>query len=79
MKVNTVTEAKAQLSALIERVLKGEEIIIARAGKPVAVLVPFEAGKRPRTPGRWKGEVQIADDFDTLPPDIAEAFGMETP
>ncbi len=77
MKVNTVTEAKAQLSALIERVLKGEEVVIARNGKPVAVLVAFTEGRRPRTPGQWKGQVTMADDFDSLPPDVADAFGME--
>ena len=77
MIVNTVTEAKAQLSALIERVLRGEEVIISRAGKPVAVLSPYKPSHQPRRPGRLKGKIRIAPDFDELPSDIAEALGME--
>ena len=76
MIVNTVTEAKAQLSALLDRVSRGEEVIIARAGKPVAVLRPYEPDRRVRTPGRLRGQIRIADDFDELPPDIAEAMGV---
>lgn len=48
MTVTNISEAKAQLSALIERVLAGEEIVIGKAGKPVAKLVPFERPSRPR-------------------------------
>ena len=76
MIVNTVSEAKAQLSALIQRVLEGEEVIIARAGKPVVVLVPFAARADRRQPGALAGQVVIGDDFDELPADIAAAFGM---
>jgi prevent-host-death family protein len=78
MVVNTVTEAKAQLSALLDRVTAGEEVIISRAGKPIAALVPYEAARRPRKPGRLRGKIHIADDFDELPPEIAEAFGIDT-
>ena len=76
MIVNTITEAKAQLSALIERVLQGEEVLISRAGKPVAVLSPYNPSHRPRRPGRLKGKIHIASDFDELPLDIARAMGM---
>ncbi len=79
MIVNTVTEAKTQLSALIERVIRGEEVIINRAGKPVAVLRPYYPDRRPRKPGRLRGKIRIAPDFDDLPPDIAEAMGMLEP
>ncbi len=79
MIVNTVTEAKTQLSALIERVIRGEEVIINRAGKPVAVLRPYNPDRRPRNPGRLRGKIRIAPDFDDLPPDIAEAMGMLVP
>ncbi len=75
MIVNTVTEAKANLSALLERVLQGEEVIISRAGKPIAVLVPFSPDRRPRRPGALKGRIVIAPDFDELPADLADAFG----
>ncbi len=76
MVVNTITEAKAQLSALIEGVLRGEEVIIKKAGKPVAVLKKYEPGNIRRKPGALKGQIEIADDFDELPEDIASSFGM---
>ena len=77
MVVNTVTEAKANLSALLERVSHGEEVIIARAGKPIAILEPYWRDSRKRTPGRLRGQIRIASDFDELPADVAEALGME--
>lgn len=75
MPVTNISEAKAQLSALVERVLAGEEIVIGRAGKPVAKLVPFREPHEPRRPGALKGKIRIAEDFDELPEDIGEAFG----
>ena len=75
--VRNISEAKAELSALIEAVQKGTEVIIAKAGKPVARLVPFRGATRPRTPGSMAGEIWIAPDFDTLPDDMQEAFGMK--
>ena len=77
MIVNTVTEAKAHFSALIERVSQGEEVIISRAGKPTAILEPYRPGNRPRKPGRMKGKIKMQPDFDELPADIADAFGMK--
>lgn len=76
MIVNTVTEAKAHFSALLELVSRGEEVIISRAGKPTAILEPYRAENRPRFPGRLKGHITISPDFDELPEDIAGAFGM---
>ncbi len=78
MHITNISEAKAQLSALIENVLAGEEVIIGKAGKPVARLVRYEHREEPRHPGALKGKIKIADDFDELPEDIAEAFGMTT-
>lgn len=75
MVVSTVTEAKASLSALIERVCRGEEVVISRAGKPVAILEPYTSEKRTRHPGSLRGKIHIAQDFDELPQDIAEALG----
>jgi prevent-host-death family protein len=73
-----VHEAKTQLSKLLERVEQGEEIVIARAGKPVAKLVPYQDKKMPRTPGRLRGQIFIRDDFDDeLPEEIAAAFRGE--
>jgi prevent-host-death family protein len=69
-------EAKTKLSQLVERAEAGEDIVIARNGKPVARLVPIPpAGSFAAARGVLKGRVRIADDFDDLPDDIAEAFG----
>lgn len=76
MKRVNIHEAKTHLSRLLENVEAGEEVIIARAGKPVARLVAFEKSAKPRTPGALKGHIRIAEDFDApLPPDIGEALG----
>ena len=79
MKVANIHEAKSQLSKLIERAEAGEEIIIARAGKPVAKLVAYRDPRRPRRGGQWRGKVHIRADFDELPGDIAAAFGLTNP
>jgi prevent-host-death family protein len=68
-------EAKTQLSRLVERVAQGEEIVIAKAGKPKAKLVPFREAEAPREPANLLGITYIADDFDEpLPPDIQSTF-----
>ena len=72
-----VYEAKTHLSRLLERVEAGEEIIIGRAGRSVARLVPNRKGPVKRVPGEWRGRVWIADDFDELPEDLAAAFRGE--
>lgn len=70
-----IHEAKTQLSKLIEAVEAGEEIVIARAGKPVAKLVPYLPAKPVRTPGLMKGKIWIGEDFnDPLPDDILDYF-----
>ena len=77
MSVVNVHEAKTQLSRILDRVAKGEEIVIAKAGRPVAKLVPFPG--KPRKPGRCKGKIQIADDFDApLPESIMKGFRGES-
>ncbi len=76
MQIANISEAKAQLSALIEKVMAGEEVIIGKAGKPVARIIRYENNRQPRRPGALKGKIRIADDFDVLPDDIAGAFGM---
>lgn len=75
IKVN-LYEAKTNLSELVERAAAGEEIIIAKAGKPRARLLPVEKVVRTRRPGRARGRIRIAADFDVLPPDIGKAFGV---
>ena len=79
MIVRNISQAKAELSALIEKVQKGHEVILAKAGKPVARLVPYRGAARSRTPGALKGRIWIAPDFDSLPDDIGESFGMRKP
>ncbi|MGI8773590.1 MAG: type II toxin-antitoxin system Phd/YefM family antitoxin [Actinomycetota bacterium] len=69
-----VHEAKTHLSRLLERVAHGEEIVIGKAGKPVAKLVPYHEARGPRSPGAWKGRVRIAPGFDELPAEVAAAF-----
>jgi prevent-host-death family protein len=67
-------EAKTHLSRLVEQVEAGEEIVIARSGKPVARLVPYVAAGAPRQPGSWKGQVWTSDDFDDLAADVVAGF-----
>jgi len=76
MLITNISEAKAQLSALIEKVMAGQEVIIGKAGKPVAKLVRYERSEKPRPPGALRGKIKIADDFDELPRDITEEFGI---
>jgi prevent-host-death family protein len=59
-----VHEAKTHFSKLLEEVERGEEVIIARAGKPVAKVVPIEAEPPPRKLGQLKGQIWLSDDFD---------------
>jgi prevent-host-death family protein len=80
-KIVNIHAAKTRLSSLIAEVEKGEEVVIARAGKPVARLVPIK--KKPkmradRRPGFLKGKIRIGPDFDDpLPEDILAAFRGE--
>ena len=76
MLITNISKAKAELSALVEKVVAGQVIIIGKAGKPVAKLVRYERSEKPRRAGALRGKIKIADDFDKLPSDIAEAFGM---
>jgi prevent-host-death family protein len=62
-KVVNMHEAKSTLSRLVEEVEAGEEVVLARAGKPVARIVPIRVAKRRRL-GRWKGKVHMSKDFD---------------
>ena len=69
-------EAKTKLSQLVERAEAGEEIIIARNGKPVARLVAVSSTTAlASVHGALRGRIVLADDFDDLPDDIADAFG----
>lgn len=67
-------EAKTHLSRLVERVEAGEEIVIARGGRPVARLVPMTRRTRPRELGIWQNQIWIAPDFDEPVPELLDAF-----
>ena len=70
-----IHEAKTHLSRLVERAAAGEEIVIARNGRPVARLVGIEEDDTPRVPGSMRGRFTVPDDFDApLPPDLLAAF-----
>jgi prevent-host-death family protein len=69
-----VHEAKTQLSRLLRRVQAGEEIVIARAGKPIARLVPLEPTKEPRQFGQDEGLFTVPEDFDEEDPEILALF-----
>ena len=73
-----IHDAKTHFSRLVERAAAGEEILIARAGVPVARLMPLGTPSAPRRPGAWKGRVRIHRDFDDLPAGIDRAFRGET-
>jgi prevent-host-death family protein len=72
-----IHEAKTHLSRLVERAAAGEEIVVAKAGRPMAKLVPYEKPKEPRQLGGWEGRVWIADDFDEVDEEIARLFEGE--
>lgn len=72
--VNNLYEAKLNLSRLVDRAAAGEEIVIAKNGKPMAKLVPLPPQPK-RVPGGWEGKVWIADDFnDPLPDGLLDLF-----
>ncbi len=74
-----VYEAKTHLSQLLDRAAAGEEIVIARAGRPIARLVALAQPPGRRVPGGWRGKVSLSPDFDALPDEIAAAFRGERP
>src|SRR5260370_11515231 len=73
MEVN-IHEAKTHFSKLLQRVAAGEEVIIARAGVPVAKIVRVEQPAAKRELGIDRGKIWMADDFDKLPDDLMAAF-----
>ncbi len=70
-----VHEAKTHLSRLLEQVMQGEEVVIAKSGRPVARLVALRESAKRREPGSARGQLKLADDFDDpLPEDIQRFF-----
>ena len=69
-------EAKTHLSAWVQKALDGEEVIIAKAGKPLVRLEPI--GSKNRKLGGWQGKVKVASDFDEPSPEIESLFGISS-
>ncbi len=67
-------EAKSRLSELADKVLNGEEVVIAKAGKPVCDLVPHKSRRKKRTLGGFEGKIVMAEDFDDTPNEIIDSF-----
>ncbi len=79
-RVINISEAKAQLSRLVEQARRGERVLIGKAGDPVAVLTAHEPELEPRVLGGWEGRVWIADDFDDpLPDELQRSFEGHRP
>jgi prevent-host-death family protein len=74
-----IHEAKTHFSRLVKRAMGGDEVIIGKAGKPVARLIPYREDDTPRVPGGWERRVWISEDFDELPAEVAAAFRGERP
>lgn len=74
MQIFNIHEAKTNLSKLIEKISKGEEIIIAKAGKPVAQLISYKKNLKPRKAGLLKGKIFVPDNFDDEDEEINKLF-----
>ena len=80
MEIVNLYDAKTSLSQLVDRAAAGEEIVIAKSGRPMARLVPLRRRTAPRPLGLLRGQVTLGDDFDApLPEGTARAFRGETP
>ena len=74
MKQVNVNEAATPLSDLLDQVERGEDVVIARAGRPVARLVPLGSAREPRRPGVMRGKIRLEDGFDETPVGVVDAF-----
>jgi prevent-host-death family protein len=74
MKQVNMHEAKTHLSRLVDEAAAGEEVVIAKAGRPLVKLVPYVPDRKPRQPGGWEGQVWISPDFDDPLPEFEESI-----
>lgn len=74
MQTTNIYDAKTHFSKLIEQVIAGKEIVIAKAGKPVAKLVSYKEMKKPRVPGLLKGKIFVPKDFNEESEEINKLF-----
>ena len=73
--IQSIAEAKAHFSAIVDEASGGKSFVICRAGRPLVLVSQYVQPKPIRRPGSLKGKIRIADDFDALPEGFAEAFG----
>jgi prevent-host-death family protein len=73
-----IAQAKSGLSTLLEKVRNGEDVVIGRAGKPIARIIPYQRDTPPRKGGQLKGKIRTSAGFDMLPKEIANAFAART-
>lgn len=74
MQVINIHQAKTTLSQLIEKTLGGEDVVIAKAGKPVVKLIAYTKNLKPRKPGLWKGKIWMSPDFNEEDEEINKLF-----
>lgn len=74
MQIINIHQAKTNLSKLIEKTLNGEDVVIAKAGKPVVKLVAYKKKLKPRTPGLLKGKIWMSPDFNDEDEEINKLF-----
>jgi len=77
MKVINIQAAKTHLSRLVEEAVSGEEIVLAKAGRPYVKLVPCTPATSPRKLGDWEGKLTIAENFDDASGEIVRLFEGE--
>ncbi len=77
MHLENIHKAKTNLSKLIQEAYNGEDVIICKAGKPIARIIRYQKQPLERIPGMWKGKVTVMEDFEILPGSILKAFKGE--
>lgn len=78
MQIASINKAKTYPSDLIKKAEHGEDVVICRAGRPVARLIKYNNSLTMRKAGSWKGKLKIAEDFDQLPSKLLSAFYGKT-
>lgn len=76
MQTYTLTEAKAKFSEVVEKAMKGEEIIVTKMGEPAVQIKAYQPQAKTPLLGMMKGEITMSDDFDEWPEDIARSLGI---
>ncbi len=72
--INSISEAKAHFSAIVDEASEGQTFVICRAGRPLVVVSRYRVKAPKRRPNSLKGKIWMADDFDAMPDGFAEAF-----